>query len=252
MKTVLITNDDGFYSNGLQHLKAYLSPTYNIYIVAPDRERSGISMSLTINYPLRLHKVNNKEYMIDGTPADCVNIALQKILPQPPDFIISGMNLGENLSEDVLFSGTVAGAFVGCLYGIPSLAVSLVAAKPSDLNEENFNLVEGAKITKQVLEKLLTLKNNVAVYNLNIPLKNTGNIVATGLGFKNYQPSIVERTDPRGKKYYWIGTGNPSSNGNPGTDLNAIHKGNISLSILKYDLNSEEELKKISTLFNET
>ena len=247
MKKLLLTNDDGYLSEGLQRLKDYLSSRYDIYMIAPDRERSAISMSLTINHPLRLNRISEKEFIVDGTPSDCINIALQKLMPQPPDFIISGMNEGENLCEDVFFSGTVAGAFIGHIYGIPAMAVSLIA----DKKKGTFDFEESARITGQVLEKLLPLKNTNVVYNLNIPAHNNGKIVVTSLGLKRYKPSIIERTDPRGRNYYWIGTGNPTSIGAEGTDLRAIKNGNIVLSVLKYDLNDTDEKKKLSEIFNE-
>jgi 5'-nucleotidase len=253
MKTLLLTNDDGVLSNGLQYLKNFLSGSYDVYVVAPDRERSGISMSLTINRPLRVTRLGEKEYAVDGTPTDCINIALQGIMPGWPDFIISGMNEGENLCEDVFFSGTVAGAFVGHMYGIPSMAVSLVEGKIDTHERKPFDFETGARITAQVLEKLLPLKNTAVVYNLNIPPHVTGKskIVVTSLGLKRYKPTIVERVDPRSKKYYWIGSGEPTSKGDNGTDLDAVARGDIALSILKYDLNDEKEMKKLVEVFHE-
>ena len=126
MKTILLTNDDGFYSKGILFLKSVLAKKYRVFVIAPDRERSAVSMSLTLHQPLRINRIEEGVFAVNGTTSDCVNIALQKILPHPPDFVVSGMNLGENLSEDIFFSGTVGGAFSGFLYGIPSLAVSLV------------------------------------------------------------------------------------------------------------------------------
>ncbi|UCH92982.1 MAG: 5'/3'-nucleotidase SurE [Candidatus Aminicenantes bacterium] len=252
MKTLLLTNDDGFFSTGIRHLKEFLSKKYDsrydIYVVAPDRERSGISMSITINQPLRLKQIGEKEYAVEGTPVDCINIALQKIMPQWPDFIISGMNEGENLCEDVFFSGTVAAAYTGHLYGVPSLAVSLIPDKKSG----KFDFNTGARITGQVLETLLPLKNTAVVYNLNIPYRTTGKLTITSIGLKRYKPTIEERIDPRRRKYYWIGTGEPKSAGEPGTDLQAIADGNISLSVLKYDLNEFKEMNDLIEVFNDS
>ena len=252
MKTLLLTNDDGILSTGLRHLKEFLSSKYesiyDIYVVAPDRERSGVSMSITINRPLRMNQIGEKEFGVDGTPVDCINIALQKIMPQWPDFIISGMNEGENLCEDVFFSGTVAAAYTGHLYGLPSLAVSLVPNKKT--GEFDFNT--GAHITGQVLDKLLPLKNTAVVYNLNIPYPTTGELVITSIGLKRYKPTIVEKIDPRSRKYFWIGTGEPQNTGEPGTDLQAAAEGNISLSVLKYDLNELEEMNKLIEVFNDS
>lgn len=247
-KTILLTNDDGILSSGIQHLKSHFSASgdYDVYVVAPDRERSGISMSLTINRPLRLTRLGEKDVAVSGTPADCVNVALQKILPHWPDFIISGMNEGENLCEDVFFSGTVAGAFTGHMYGIPSLAVSLIASK-----EGGFEFEKGARITGQVLESLMPLNNTAVVYNLNIPSNavEENNVVVTYPGLKRYKPSIVERVDPRGRTYYWIGTGTPDLNGDNGSDLHAVENGNVSLSVLKYDLRDIDEMKKLEEVF---
>jgi 5'-nucleotidase len=247
MKTLLLTNDDGYLAEGIRNLKEYLSSRYDVYIVAPDRERSGISLSISINHPMRINRVNEKVYVVDGSPSDCVNIALQKVMPHWPDFIISGMNHGENLCEDVLFSGTVAGAYIGSLYGVPSMAVSLIDAKEN----KGYDFADGARITESVIEKLLPLKNTNVVYNLNIPTPNNGKILATSLGLKRYKPSLVERIDPRGRPYFWLGTGNPSSDGEKGSDLWAIGQGNISLSVLKYDLNNPEEMKKLAEIIEQ-
>ena len=251
MKTLLLTNDDGFLSTGLRSLREFLTANldsqYDVNVVAPDRERSGISMSITINHPLRLKQIGEKQYAVDGTPVDCINIALQKILPQWPDFIISGMNEGENLCEDVFFSGTVAAAYTGHLYGVPSLASSLIPNKKNG----KFNYEAGSQITARVLAHLLPLKNTNVVYNLNIPYHNTGKLMVTSLGLKRYKPTIEERIDPRQRKYYWIGTGKPQNTGDKETDLQTTAEGNISLGVLKYDLNEPEEMKKLSEIIND-
>lgn len=237
MKTILLTNDDGFYSPGIIALKTELEKKYRVWVVAPDREKSAISMALTLNHPLRISQVEENVHAVNGTTADCVNIAIQKILPLRPDFIVSGMNLGENLSEDIFFSGTVGGAFSGYLYGIPSLAVSLLAGM-GQYQKQNFEFALGAQISARVLEKLGAFPGNGVIYNLNIPFPNHGEVVVTTLGNKRYTPDIIERTDPRGRKYYWIGTGTPAYTDREGTDVWAVQHGYISLSAIKYDLNS--------------
>lgn len=250
MKTLLLTNDDGFLSPGLRNLKNVLSERYNVYVVAPDRERSAISMSLTINNPLRLNQIGEKEFSLDGTPVDCINVALREVMNQPPDFIVSGMNEGENLCEDVYFSGTVAGAFAGHLYGIPSMAVSLIDSDSGPRDPFNYQI--GAYFTEKILEKLIPLQDNSVVYNLNIPpgANQESNIIITFPGFKRYKPTVETRIDPRGRKYYWIGGGNPNSEGETGSDLHVIKSGHVSLSALKYRLFDEDELKKLEHLFN--
>jgi 5'-nucleotidase len=250
MKNILLTNDDGFYSKGITALKTELEKEHQVWIVAPDREKSAISMALTLNHPLRVNQVDENVYAVNGTTADCVNIALQKILPRKPDFIVSGMNLGENLSEDIFFSGTVGGAFSGYLYGIPSLAVSLIAGL-GQYQQQEFEFPDGARITAKVLNKLLGCSHDNVIYNLNIPFPNQGKIVITALGNKRYTPDIIERTDPRGRKYYWIGTGTPNYASSEGSDIWAVQKGFISLSIIKYDLNSKEEMDRLATTFSE-
>jgi len=248
MKTILLTNDDGFYSKGLTTLHAELGKEHRVFVVAPDSEKSAISMALTLNHPLRITQVEENIYAVNGTTSDCVNIALQKILPVRPDFVVSGMNLGENLSEDVFFSGTVGGAFSGHLYGIPSLAVSLIAGL-GQYQQREFEFVAGARIAASILNKLLACSHDNVIYNLNIPHPNCGEIAVTTLGSKRYTPDIIERTDPRGGKYYWIGTGTPNYDSREGSDIWAVQQGLISLSIIKYDLNSKEELNRLASSF---
>lgn len=263
-KTILLTNDDGFLSPGLRHLRDVLSGSYDVYIVAPDGERSAVSMSLTLNRPLRIHQIGNHEYEIDGTPVDCVNIALDKILPHRPDLVVSGMNMGENLSEDVFFSGTVGGAFAAHLYGVPALAVSLIPGviedpdhEPSGYNYSSgtvYDFEGGAKITARVVEKLLGSRDLMemgVVFNMNIPHENSGEIMITSQGLKQYKPDVIENTDPRGRKYFWFGTGDPNSIGPEGSDIDAVKKGFISLTALKYDLNTRKESDILTDAFKD-
>jgi 5'-nucleotidase len=250
MKKILLTNDDGYFSPGIRALKEQLSGEYDVYIVAPDNERSAVSMALTINRPLRIQQIAEKEYAVDGTPVDCVNVAIQRILPQRPDIVISGLNIGENLSDDIFFSGTVGAAYAGYLYDIPCLAVSLISDKFS-LSEGEHNIEDGAKITAGILRKIFTFPEIKVVYNVNIPYKNNGKVLVTAPGSKRYRPEIIENTDPRGQKYYWIGTGNPTSSGGKETDIWAVQNGYISLSPLKYDLTNLEVMKRLAGRFDE-
>jgi len=251
MKTLLLTNDDGFSSPGIQHLKDYLSKTYNVYLVAPDSEKSAVSMSLSLNHPLRIHKVNDREYRVDGTPSDCVTIGIQKILPKTPDAVVSGMNLGENLAEDILFSGTVGGAFCGHLYGIPALAVSMIANRDRVKSGE-FNFQSGVEYTGKVLEKILNSKNPDVFYNLNVPFQPNGKIIFTTPGSKKYKPDIVESIDPRGRTYYWLGTGNPQITDHKGSDIWAVRNGLVSLTPLRYRLSDPKITEELSWNLDET
>jgi 5'-nucleotidase len=250
MIKLLLTNDDGFFSAGIQRLKEVLSRQYDLWVVAPDTEKSAISMALTLNSPLRVTNIEERVFAVNGTPADCVNLAVQKIMPQPPDFIISGMNLGENLSDDVYFSGTVGGAFSGYLYNIPSMAVSLLS-EPVSRPQERFNIEAGARITARILSTLLTLDGILSVFNVNIPYHHNDKVIVTSLGLKRYRPEIIEKTDPRGRDYYWIGTGDPTYEGVKGTDIWAIQNGYISLSVLNFKMNSFEKHQSIAERFDE-
>ncbi len=251
METLLLTNDDGFRSPGLLQLREKLSENYRVFTVAPSTEMSAVSMALTLNRPIRIEKIDEDFYSVDGTPSDCVNLALRKLMDKMPDFIVSGMNHGENLSEDIIYSGTVGAATSGFFYGVPALAVSLISDKKS-YSGGLYNVAGGTEIVKKVLEKLLPLSEELeGVFNLNIPYENNGRIVVTGLGNKRYKPNIIEREDPRGKKYYWIGTGNPKSSGGKGTDIWAIKNGFISLTPLMLNLDCFRSSIDLSGVFND-
>ena len=248
MKTILLTNDDGVISAGLQTLRKELADEYDVYVVAPDRERSATSMALTLHTPLRLASIDKRTYSVTGTTCDCVNLALQRILPAKPDFVVSGMNLGENLADDIFFSGTVGGAFSAYLCGIPALAVSLLAA-PGD--PKNYDFSGGAILCKRLLKKLLHLCTEPLVLNLNIPALHNGKIMVTRLGRKRYKPQIEERCDPRGQSYYWIGPGNPVCSGSEDTDIWAVNNGYASLGVIHYDLNGSDKLGWAQENFDE-
>jgi 5'-nucleotidase len=249
-KNILLTNDDGYMSAGIVRLREALSSRYRVTVVAPDRERSAISMALTLHHPLRIEQAEADVFAVDGTPADCVNLAMQKLLAEPPDFVVSGMNLGENLGEDVLFSGTVGGAFTGFLYGVPSLAVSLIP-RDGEYGRGEYDLEAGAGISLKILNKLMDGPAQNVVYNVNIPNPNDGAIHLTTLGSKRYSPTVVEKGDPRGKKYYWIGTGEPSYNGGEGTDIWAVRNGHVSLGLIQYDLNCPGGIEALQGIFDE-
>ncbi len=192
-------------------------------------------MSLTLNTPLRIKQIGEKQYITTGTPIDCVNLGLKTILPEKPDMIVSGINHGENVSEDIFYSGTVAGAFAGHLYEINSIAISFVIGKAEKTIADG-KLKEAAIIANKVIDKIIDRDFNNRVYNLNIPVPNNGTILTTYPDKKKYVPDLVEKTDPRGRKYYWIGTGNPLYSVEFGSDTHAIKNGYISLSNLKYDI----------------
>ena len=230
---VLLTNDDGYFSPGISALAARLRPDFEVRIVAPDRERSANSLSLTLRRPLRLFKVRPGVHAVDGTPADCIYLALKGVLPRRPDLLISGMNLGPNLGEqDIAYSGTVAAAIQGTFLGIPSVAVSLI---PDACG--NFILGPAAAFVAAAARRLLAkpLPPGVTL-NINIPPPPVRGVRVSGLGRKRYEPEIVEKKDPRGRRYYWIGTSDPEASGDARSDVRAIADGFISLTPLHTDL----------------
>ncbi len=243
-KIILLTNDDGYLSQGIRILKTELEVYYDVIVVAPDRERSAISMALTLNEPLRIKEVDNKFFIINGTPSDCVNLGIRKILNTKPDLVISGMNTGENLSEDIFYSGTFAGAMSGYLFDIPSIAISLISDKIS-YKEGRYDFERGAHISKIIVDKVLKVKDRF-IYNVNIPYNDNGKIIKTKFGFKRYNPDIIENTDPRGGKYFWIGTGEPVYVLEEGNDIWAVRNNYVSLTVFKPDLKQfNYELKEI-------
>ncbi len=247
-KTILLTNDDGYFSPGIKALRERLSRDHRVITVAPDKEMSAISMALTLHHPLRMHAVEKDVYAVSGTPADCVNVALQKVLAGPPDFVVSGMNLGENLAEDIFFSGTVGGAFAGHLYNLPALAVSMLPVG-NDPHGQEFCFDQAAEVAARVLARLLEYEHRSAVYNLNIPPGADRPVVVTRLGRKRYRPDMIDRLDPRGRKYFWIGTGSPTAIGDEGTDVWAVSRGDISLTVLNYDFCDPQEATRLRALF---
>lgn len=228
-----LTNDDGFFAEGLQVLVRRLRSLGVSYVVAPDREKSATSLSLTLRRPLRVEKISQNVFAVDGTPADCVYLALQKILPRRPDLLISGLNRGPNLGQqDISYSGTVAAAIQGTFLGLPSLAVSVL---PDEQGRFPFSVA--AEFTANFIQRLLKKKLPPGLtLNVNIPPPPTRGVRLTRLGEKRYNPEIIEKKDPRENLYYWIGAGRPTPVGDKGTDIWAVARGFISVTPLHTDL----------------
>lgn len=249
---ILLTNDDGFYRETIQVLFRRLGTLGRTYVVAPDRERSACSLAVTLRRPLRAQCVKPRVWAVEGTPVDCVYFALQKFLPRRPDLIVSGMNPGPNLGQqDINYSGTVAGAIQGTFHGIPSIAVSLLADAKG-----RFDLRHAAGVVEAVAADVLArgLPEGVAL-NVNIPPPPVKGVKITRLGWKFYDPEIIEKTDPRGSSYFWIGTGTPRRVGDAGTDVMAAHAGYISLTPLHTDMTAAQamrapELRRIARLLS--
>jgi 5'-nucleotidase len=242
---ILLCNDDGCHREEILILFRRLRVLGRTVIVAPDQEKSASSLSLTLRRPLRVHRPKTDVWAVDGTPADCIYFALQKVLPRRPDLIVSGMNPGPNLGQqDVNYSGTVAAAIQGTFLGIPSFAVSLIADASG-----RFSLDFAAGVVQDIAGRILSagLPEGVTL-NVNIPPPPVRGSRLTRLGRKFYDPEVVEKTDPRGLSYYWIGTGTPSHDGEKGTDLEATEKKYISLTPLQPDRTCREALIRPSLI----
>lgn len=246
---ILLTNDDGFFSQGIETLFYHLQHKGEIYIVAPDREKSATSLALTLYHPLRVRETKNRIYAVEGTPADCVYIALKQLLPSQPHLLISGLNHGPNVGQqDISYSGTVAGAMQGTFLQIPSLAISQLPDK-NGIFHFNFS----AKISTLLAEKILesSLPPGVTL-NVNIPPPPVKGIKLTKLGNKRYDPEVIAHTDPRQRLYYWIGTGNPTAIGGPDSDVRVIKENYISVTPLHTDFTDYKTIKSkpFKNLFN--
>ncbi len=230
---ILVTNDDGVYSPGIQILAKRLRELDSVAIVAPDRERSAAGHSMTLHRPLLIEELKELMYSVNGTPTDCVNIAVKGLLKETPRLVISGINKGPNLGDDVTYSGTVAGAIEGILLGIPSFAISLTA-------REDFLFAEAAEVAVrtagQVLEQGLPAGTLLNINVPNLPISEMQGTRITRLGKRIYHQMTVERVDPRGKKYYWIGGGEPDWEREEGTDLDAVDRKYVSITPLHLDM----------------
>jgi 5'-nucleotidase len=235
MKTILITNDDGIHSPGITALKEALLPLGRVIIVAPDRDNSAISHALTMTRPLRLTKLGNDCYCLDGTPADCVSISLNKILDRPPDLLVSGINSGPNIGDDITYSGTVSAALEGTMYGVPSIAVSLGGEPPFDFSRAEPVIRE---LSSRVLSYGLPADT---LMNVNIPQANRvrGTLV-TRQGRRLWKQPVQEVTDPRGRLHYWIGGGTPMLDAGRDTDVYAIDNDFVSITPIHLDVTNHE------------
>jgi 5'/3'-nucleotidase len=243
MTRILVTNDDGIHSDGLQILEKALKELGDVYVVAPMSEMSGASHSLTLARPLRIRQMDDRHWAIDGTPTDCVTLALNKILPEDerPDICVSGINHGGNLGDDATYSGTVAGALEASILGVPGIALSLVA-------RDNFDFSQSAAIAvtaaRKVLEEGLP---EGTLLNINIPQGEIKGVRVTRQGIKNARPVITEHIDPRGKPYFWIGEEYFSTNSAEGTDYNAVELGYVSVTPLRSDMTDHQALTALET-----
>jgi 5'-nucleotidase len=234
MAIVLVTNDDGVHAAGLAALARALDDLADVYVLAPEREQSACGHSLTLHRPLRVEPVQERWFAVNGTPSDCVNLGVLGFLPERPVLIVSGINHGTNLGDDVTYSGTVSAAMEGVLLGVPSVAVSLVSG--GDFAEAG----RAARlVAARVLGEGLPPKT---LLNVNVPADPPRGIRVTRLGHRVYSGRIVEQTDPRGRTHYWIGGGEPAWELLEGSDMAAVNEGFVSVTPLHLDLTSHRAL----------
>src|SRR5437588_2845988 len=231
MRRILVTNDDGIHSAGIIALAEALASIGDVTVVAPAHEMSAASHSLTLTRPLRIEKIDDRHFAVDGTPTDCVTLAMNHLLKdERPDLVVSGINKGGNLGEDVSYSGTVAGALEASIYGLPGIAISLV-------QRTNFDFLPAAEFAAQLARRVLGdgLPRGTLL-NVNVPPGAVRGIRVTRQGTKNIRPNIIEGTDPRQRKYYWIGEESLAWNEEAGTDYEALGQGLVSIPPLRTDL----------------
>jgi 5'-nucleotidase len=240
---ILISNDDGVHAPGLSFLANSLSKIADITVVAPDRNRSGVSNSLTLEHPLRVVTAANGFFSVNGTPTDCVHLAVTGLLKETPDMVVSGINEGSNLSDDVLYSGTVAAATEGRFLGLPSVAISLSGPRC-----EHYDTA--AQIAKLLVERLrktpLTFDTILNVNVPDLPFSELRGIQVTRLGTRHIAEPTIKGTDPRGRKIYWVGQPGPEQDAGPGTDFYAVNSGYVSITPLHLDLTHHKMLEELS------
>lgn len=231
---ILVSNDDGVRSEGLLALSGALKELGTVYVVAPDRERSAASHSLTLTHPLRVEKLGPRVYSVDGTPTDCINLGVNGILRgKRIDLLVSGINKGANLGDDITYSGTVSAAMEGTILGIPSIAVSLVTRSKFRFDvASEFAVAVARRVMQQRLPEDTLLNVNVP----NVSRENITGVRVTRMGKRIYGDVIVEKRDPRGRKYYWIGGDYLSNEEVPGSDLEAVEENYVSITPIHLDL----------------
>lgn len=236
---ILLSNDDGYLATGINVLADALAEVAELVVVAPDRNHSGASNSLTLHSPLRVHEVAANRYFVTGTPSDCVHLALSGLFEEDPDIVISGINHGANLGDDVIYSGTVAAAMEGRYLGLPAIAVSLVGQRPQHFDAAARVVVDLlGRLEEHSLPEDILLNVNVP----DLPYEELQGLEATRLGFRHRSEPMVKTQDPQGRDIYWIGPAGPGQDAGPGTDFHAIERGAVAVSPLKVDLTRHEAL----------
>ncbi|MCX7945390.1 MAG: 5'/3'-nucleotidase SurE [Hydrogenophilus sp.] len=229
---ILLSNDDGYFSPGLEALAAALAPYGEVTVVAPERDRSGASNSLTLDRPLMLRRAPNGFWFVNGTPSDCVHLAVTGMLEIAPDIVVSGINLGANMGDDTIYSGTVAAAMEGYLLGVPAIAISLVSKNPQ-------SFVTAAWVAARLVERASSVPLGRLLLNVNVPdlpLAELKGIQVTRLGRRHKAEAVIRSTNPRGETVYWVGPAGKAADAGEGTDFYAVENGYVSVTPLQIDL----------------
>jgi len=238
---ILVTNDDGFHSRGLQTLASALAEMGKVVIVAPEREMSAVSHQLSLHHPLRITELRENAFLIDGTPSDCVYLGAIEILDEKPDLVISGINVGGNLGDDISYSGTVAAALEATILNIPAFAISQLG------KNGRYDFSSAATLAVSLARKISQSGLPGGTFlNVNVPASKPIGIEITSQGRRNYDQSVEKRMDPRGRHYYWIGGDETVQPDQPGTDLDALSRGMITITPLQLDMTSLEGKKTLS------
>jgi 5'-nucleotidase len=238
---ILVTNDDGVHSAGLQALADRLQPLGRIVVVAPDRERSAVGHALTLHVPLRAEQIGPDRWAVSGTPTDAVNLAIHGLLKEKPALVISGINKGGNMGDDLTYSGTVAAAMEATLMGVPAMAVSMVGP-----NFRYADFAHAAGVAKQLAATVTEHGLPADTFiNINVPNTSPLGIRLTRQGKRVYEDTVIENRDPRGRSYYWIGAGALSFQNLEGTDFHAVHNGYVSVTPLHLDLTNYAALDRL-------
>ncbi|MDH5360461.1 MAG: 5'/3'-nucleotidase SurE [Gammaproteobacteria bacterium] len=240
---ILISNDDGYRAEGIEVLARTLATNADITVVAPERNRSGASNSLTLERPLRCHHAGGAVYYVDGTPTDCVHLAITGLLQEEPDIVVSGINAGANLGDDVLYSGTVAAAMEGRFLGLPAIAISLAG-------QQLRNYDSAAKVAELIVARLQAHPLSMdTILNINVPdlpWEQIEGLEVTRLGHRHKAEPVIKSKDPRGRDIYWVGPAGAEQDAGPGTDFHAIRHNRVSITPIKVDLSDHQSLQELS------
>lgn len=241
-KVIVVSNDDGYFAEGIQALAAAVGDLGRVIVVAPDRDCSGISHKISIHTPLRLRKVGPDAFAVNGSPADCIHLAIHGVLEgRLPDLVISGINHGLNLGEDTYYSGTVAAAYEALLQEIPAIAVS------SESYEGRHNFPDSCKAARLLARQALSGDDRFrqAVWNINVPLDRQHGFRLATLDNRSFKSSVVKRVDPRGREYFWLGPYYPEYDQAEGTDFAVLLKGYVALTPLKVEMTHSQLLRQL-------